>query len=243
MQNGEIDRARYPYKMKDLCEKTGVPRQVVHFYILSKLVPEGFKTGRNMAYYGDEHVERIRLVRQLQHERFLPLKAIRAVLEQRDEIFSPSQRAQLAEVRNNLRGTTLRAPDQREVVAVEEVLSNLGIERQDFLELVSIGLLAVVRRHGSEWIAQDTLWILELWAEIRSAGFTEALGFCPRDLILHEEAVSGLIQQETRLLAERLSQIPPEDAARMLERIIPMISTFLGRYHASRARDFFAAIE
>ena len=70
-----------PYRMKDLCRLTGLPRQVIHFYIQQGLVPEGHKTGRNMAYYGDEHVRRVRLVRTLQHERFLPLKASRALLE------------------------------------------------------------------------------------------------------------------------------------------------------------------
>ena len=44
-------------------------------------------------------------------------------------------------------------------------------------------------------------------------------------------------------LADRLSQIPPAEAARMLEQVIPIISTFLGRYHTARARDFFTAME
>ena len=52
LQNVErrpIDRARFPYRMKDLCDRTGLPRQVIHFYIQQGLLPEGQKTGRNMA--------------------------------------------------------------------------------------------------------------------------------------------------------------------------------------------------
>ncbi len=82
-----VDRAAFPYRMKDLCERTGLLRQVIHFYIQQGLVPEGHKTGRNMAYYGEEHVERILLVRRLQHERFLPLRAIKALLNEQDEAF------------------------------------------------------------------------------------------------------------------------------------------------------------
>ena len=41
--------AAHPYRMKDLCELTGLPRQVIHFYIQQGLVPPGVKTGRNMA--------------------------------------------------------------------------------------------------------------------------------------------------------------------------------------------------
>jgi len=107
------DRAAFPYKMKDLCERTGLPRQVIHFYIQQGLVPEGKKTGRNMAYYGEAHVERILLVRRLQHERFLPLKAIRAILEERDEVFSPAQRGFVDEVKARLSGAPFgRSPSR-----------------------------------------------------------------------------------------------------------------------------------
>ena len=65
----EVDRGEFPFKMKDLCERTGLERQVIHFYIQQGLLPEGKKTGRNMAYYGEQHVERVKLIRKLQHER------------------------------------------------------------------------------------------------------------------------------------------------------------------------------
>ena len=61
-------------RMKDLCKATGISRQVVHFYISQGLLPPGKKTGQNMAYYSEEHVRRIELIRQLQEERFLALK-------------------------------------------------------------------------------------------------------------------------------------------------------------------------
>ncbi|HMY59542.1 MAG TPA: MerR family transcriptional regulator, partial [Pseudomonadota bacterium] len=71
-------------RMKDLCARTGLPRQAIHFYIREGLLPEGRKTGRNMAYYGEEHIERIALIRRLQEERFLPLRAIKVVLGAKD---------------------------------------------------------------------------------------------------------------------------------------------------------------
>ena len=100
---GSVDRDRWPYRMKDLCELTGLDRQTVHFYIAKQLVPEGHKTGRNMAYYGEEHLERLRLVLELKHERFLPLDTIRAVLNGEDEEFTPEQRGLLVEEAGGLR--------------------------------------------------------------------------------------------------------------------------------------------
>ena len=67
-------------RMKDLCDATGLGRQAIHFYIREGLLSEGKKTGRNMAYYTEAHIERLRLIRRLQDEQFLgSLVAVRRV--------------------------------------------------------------------------------------------------------------------------------------------------------------------
>jgi DNA-binding transcriptional MerR regulator len=239
----EVDRARYPFKMKDLCERTGLPRQVIHFYIQQGLVPEGHKTGRNMAYYGDEHVERVLLVRKLQHERFLPLKAIRALLEERDEAFSPAQRKQLVDVRAHL-GPSLRPREERPAtIDATAELARLGLLSDDLEGMVDVGILATVTGDdGRALIARDDAWLLEMWADVRRAGFTRELGFSSRDLAIYEQAIAQMFQGETQLLAPRLNAIPPADAAQMLERVLPLIHAFLARYHVARAKSFLSTL-
>jgi len=239
----DVDRARFPFKMKDLCERTGLPRQVIHFYIQQGLVPEGHKTGRNMAYYGDEHVERVLLVRKLQHERFLPLKAIRALLEERDEAFSPAQRKQLVDVRAHL-GPSLRPRDERPAtIDVSEELARLGLLPDDVDGMVEAGILAtVVTDDGRTLIARDDVWLLEMWADVRRAGFTRELGFSSRDLSIYERAISLMFQGETQLLAPRLNAVPPAEAAQMLERVLPLVHAFIARYHVARAKSFLSTL-
>jgi DNA-binding transcriptional MerR regulator len=239
-----IDREAFPYRMKDLCEKTGLPRQVIHFYIQQGLVPEGQKTGRNMAYYGEEHVARIRLVRKLQHERLLPLKAIRAILDQRDEMFTDAQRNMLAEVKLRLGGALGPMEDDapEELLLVDELAKELGIESRDVDELVEIGLLGVSEENGHRYIAGTDGWIVSTWAELARAGFTRTLGFSPRDLAIFEQAIDSMFEREAKLLAERIPQMDPAKAASMLERALPLINAFLARYHLTKARQFFAAM-
>ncbi|HSN98090.1 MAG TPA: MerR family transcriptional regulator, partial [Candidatus Nanopelagicales bacterium] len=238
-----VDRKRYPYRMKDLCEKTGLPRQVVHFYIQQGLVPEGQKTGRNMAYYGEEHVARILLVRKLQHERFLPLKAIRALLEQREEAFSASQQALLQDVQAHL-GPALRPRAERPAtVDARELVERLGLEQADLDGMVEMGLLATATSEdGRTLIASDDAWLLETWAEVRRAGLTRELGFDVRDLAIYEAAISTLLREEAERVATRLSHLPPEQVAALVERSLPLINGFLTRYHTARARDFFSTL-
>src|SRR4029077_3335387 len=67
-------------RMGELAEASGVPAPTIKHYLREGLLPEGVKTSRNMAYYPHEFVDRIRLIKRLQEERFMPLKAIKGVL-------------------------------------------------------------------------------------------------------------------------------------------------------------------
>ena len=75
-------------KMKELAEASGVSAGTIKHYLREGLLGEGdgiVKTSRNMAWYPPELVERIRLIKQLQEERFLPLKVIKSMLDEDPE--------------------------------------------------------------------------------------------------------------------------------------------------------------
>lgn len=254
-----VDREEFPYKMKDLCDRTGLDRQVIHFYIQQGLLPEGQKTGRNMAYYNDSHVERIQLIRQLQHERFLPLKAIKAVLEQRDDAFSPGQRRILAEMSRHLplpqneepamaethepEDITQVGSDGRKLLPVEEVLKRTGADPQDVPDMVEIGVIATVEGpNGEVLIPQEYYWRLDLFGQFRRAGFTREMGFRPQDFAMLDELVGELFKQEVSLLTRRLGHLPPEEIAAMIKRSLPIINAALSRVHDFKVRGFFAGL-
>ena len=77
--------------MRDLAEAAGVSAGTIKHYLREGLLPEPVKTSRNMAWYPREFVERVRLIKQLQEERFLPLKVIRDVLENGGDLDGPGR--------------------------------------------------------------------------------------------------------------------------------------------------------
>src|SRR5882672_6490209 len=79
------DGQRDLLRMGELAEASGVSAATVKHYLREGLLPEPVKTSRNMAYYPPEFVDRIRLIKQLQEERFMPLKLIREVLDENPE--------------------------------------------------------------------------------------------------------------------------------------------------------------
>jgi DNA-binding transcriptional MerR regulator len=136
------------YRMRDLCAMTGLSRQAIHFYIQEGLVPEGTKTGRNMAFYGPEHVERLRIVRRLQEERFLPLKQIRALLDGDADRVGAGQRDLLLEVRAALSTARGEPPPPPPAPDLSRLLANpawLG------------DLLCQLRAHGLTLDAEGTV--------------------------------------------------------------------------------------
>jgi DNA-binding transcriptional MerR regulator len=225
--------------MKDLVDRTGLPRQVIHFYIQQGLLPEGQKTGRNMAYYGEAHVERIKLIRQLQNERFLPLKAIRAVLDEQEDAFTPEQRRLLLDVKGRLAPVLGTAPA---TVPLHEVLLKSGVSKEDATEMEELGLLTTKLQRGKPTIAKDDAWILEMWGEMVRLGFTRALGFAPKDMLLFADTMSDLFQKEVALMKDRIAQLAPDQVAAMVERSVPIINTFMARYHEALMRSFFASL-
>lgn len=53
-------------KISDIVKISGVPKSTIHFYIQHSLIPEGFKTSKNMKYYSKTTVEYIKILQYLQ---------------------------------------------------------------------------------------------------------------------------------------------------------------------------------
>ncbi len=238
----DLDEARWVYRMKDLCEATGLPRQAIHFYIQQGLLPPGRKTGRNMAWYSEEHLERLHLVKKLQHERFLPLKAIKALFDGEDGVFSPRQHAFLAGVKERLAESLKTSEDRSPTLTPREVAETTGVDAEDVEHAFEVGLVGGARSNGSLRIAAADVWVFEEFGKIRSMGFTPELGFRVEDMALYQDAITNLLQEEVRLLSSRLSELPPEQVALMIEDVVPILDRFIMRLHSTKIREFFANV-
>jgi DNA-binding transcriptional MerR regulator len=105
-------RERGLLKMGELAERSGVSAGTIKHYLREGLLPEPVRTSRNMAYYPPHFVERIRLIKRLQEDRFLPLRVIRGIVAQ-----DPGRAAALLEERGRERA--LSVPPAGRVPAAE----------------------------------------------------------------------------------------------------------------------------
>src|SRR5689334_25052989 len=69
-------------KMSELSKRAGVPGPTIKHYFREGLLPgPEVRTSRNMAYYDARLAGRIRVIKELQADRFLPLRVIGELLE------------------------------------------------------------------------------------------------------------------------------------------------------------------
>lgn len=231
------------YRMKDLCELTGLSRQAIHFYIQQGLLPAGEKAGRNMAWYNAEHVERLQTIRRLQHEQFLPLKAIKAVLDGETGGFEVEQRALLRDVKQRLSGPLGTPPDNRRLDA-REVAARAGVDEDELMGIAEIGTLPLNEAaDGTLEVRAEDAWIIEQWGRIREAGFTKELGFQVSDLAIYIDSIHAMFERERTLLLSRMAHLPPAKLALMIDGVLPVLNEFVTRYHTAQIRDFFAAVD
>src|ERR1700736_42056 len=101
-------------KMSELAERSGVSAGTIKHYLREGLLPEPVRTSRNMAYYPPAFVERIRLIKRLQEDRFMPLRLIKTVLAE-----EPERVKAMLELEDRILERALVAQDAGRVSAAE----------------------------------------------------------------------------------------------------------------------------
>ncbi|HEX2233523.1 MAG TPA: MerR family transcriptional regulator [Thermoleophilaceae bacterium] len=208
-------------KMKELAEASGVSAGTIKHYLREGLLPEPVKTSRNMAYYPPEFVERIRLIKQLQEERFMPLKLIKAVLDQ-----DPERARALVELEDRILERA-RQNDQRRVSAAE-LRKRFGVPQEVLDRLAELEILTPSRRgYGPRDVE-----IVEAIGRFRAGGYDERIGFTVYDTIRYKEALETLVREEVQVLTERLAgEMDPDRAMELIEAGVEPLNDLIAALH------------
>jgi len=214
-------------KMRDLERATGVGREAIRYYIREGLLPEPERTARNVAWYDGSFVERVSLIKKLQKERYLPLAVIRGIVGAERALSADEARTLL-----ELDGKIVPAAD-RDGGHRSERLSTLsrrtGLRAAEVRELAQVGLVDIVTRDGAQWLEGNAIAIVELWAQMRRAGFTDALDFGPAALSIYVQFVDWLAREEIRVFTSHVTgKLTPERSRGMVEEGITCVNRMLG---------------
>ena len=167
-------------KMSELAERSGVSAGTIKHYLREGLLGQGddvVRTSRNMAYYPPDYVDRIRTIKRLQGERYMPLRAIKDALE------------------------SAAADRDDERVAVAEARRRYEIPENVLERLKDIGVLTPTAKGYDA----DDVKIIEAISRFRAGGYDEALGFTVYDTLRYQQALAPLVEEEVAVLLERVA--------------------------------------
>jgi len=211
-------------KMSELAERSGVPAATIKHYLREGLLGEPVRTARNMAWYRPEEIERLRLIKRLQEQRFMPLKAIKRVLEEED----PERLSALIEVEDRILERAVRASETGRVSRAE-------VRRRYQLPAVVLDRLAELRvltPNARGYDAYD-VQIIEAIARFRAGGYDERLGFTVYETLRYREALAPLVEEEVRTLLDRLAgEVDVDRAAEIVASGAQPLRELIGAMHS-----------
>jgi DNA-binding transcriptional MerR regulator len=207
---GARDDGEPTLKISELAEAAGVPVATVRHYLREGLLPEGRKTSRNMAYYPAATVERIRLIKLLQEERFMPLRVIRELLD-REGGDTEAVRALLAESDREIDRALARERERTPAAAVSE---RYDVPAAVLDRLAEVGILSP----AADGYSPSDVRIVAAIARFRAGGYDERIGFTVYDAARFLEPLRALARREVELLSEKLvGRFEPDRAAELIE--------------------------
>ena len=213
-QNGELLR------MRELAEAAGVSAGTIKHYLREGLLPEPVKTSRNMAWYPREFVERVQLIKQLQEERFLPLKVIREVLENGGGLEGPERLRAMVELEDRILERALSG-QAASALSAREVRRRYGLPDEALERLEKLGVLTPARQNGTKRYGPADVQIIEAVGRMRASGYSEALGFTVYDTLIYKRHLEGLVHEEVEVMMERVAgEMGADEAADLLERAV-----------------------
>jgi DNA-binding transcriptional MerR regulator len=189
-------------KMRELSEASGVSSGTIKHYLREGLLPEPVKTSRNMAYYPAEFVDRIKLIKQLQEERFMPLKVIKGMLDD-----DPHRAKALVELEDRILERALAGDEKRTSAA--EVRRRYDVPQEVLKRLEELEILGPTSRGYSV----SDVRIVEAISRFRAGGYDERIGFTVYDTLRYKRVLQDLVKEEVEVLLDRLAGEMDTDAA------------------------------
>jgi DNA-binding transcriptional MerR regulator len=208
-------------RMRELAAASGVPAPTIKHYLREGLLPEPVKTSRNMAYYPPEFVDRIKLIKRLQEERFLPLKAIKNVLDE-----DPNRAEAMLELGDQILDRALAG--ERSRTSAAEVRKRYNVPKEVLDRLAELEVLTP----NSRGYSPSDVTIIEAISRFRAGGYDEQIGFTVYDTLRYKAALEELVRQEVDVVMERLAgEVPTERVVEMLEAGAQPLKDLIGALH------------
>lgn len=158
-------------RISEVARAAGVPAPTVHYYVKEGLLTSPTISSRNMAYYDPRCVEEIRIIKELQSKRYLPLSVIKLILQARREGQEPAHVLEMSEIM----GDIFKPPEKEsgsKNVSFTELSDDTGLSRRTLKKIEALGLIDPVGKTGNERYDDIDIRVARTVRELMDRGLT-----------------------------------------------------------------------
>lgn len=153
------------YKIDRLAQLTKVPSRTIRFYTQNGLLAPPMLKGRT-GYYDESHRRRLLQIRELKEEHYMPLKAIKAMLEREDH--GEDIEFQLVTARKVFK--PLVKSDGNRGLSVKELATQAEMATEEVEEIEAAGLLFKDRPDQKKPFSEDNVLLLRMIKKTTNLG-------------------------------------------------------------------------
>ena len=214
------------HTIDELAYLSGMPSRTIRFYNTQGMLPPPTLRGR-IAYYGEEHLLVLNIIKELREQQQLPLETIKQMLEIRTRY--GDLQMNLALKQRLLRPLTPHAQEVR--LSKEALMQQTGATGEWIDELTRQELLFPEQSEAGMTYSGDDILLLKIYERLEQFGLPLALPglirFQLRQLVRSENAA---LEQHV-LPGWREEGLPPEKQAEQLEMILTLTDTLISVMH------------
>ena len=216
-------------KIGKLAKQTQVSKETIHYYIREGVLPRPRKLGKNVADYSESYVGRIRVIKDLQDQCFLPLSVIKKILKHKKD--SPDREWFLQIHTDYFRPVDQLIPT--EIVGEEEFRKATGLGRRWLVKFEEWRIITPKIRDGQKFYSQDDLTIGKVIVDMDRIGLGPKDGFDPEALKYYRDLFCDIVLMAHRYFRRAgPGTLTPDEYLRRSEQATEIMSLFF--YHLYR---------
>jgi DNA-binding transcriptional MerR regulator len=191
-------------KISELARAAGVPVSTIHYYVQQGLLTPPVKTSRNMAYYDPHTVQEIKMIQELQAQKYLPLNTIKLVMQAKH---NGQGNEHVVEMQSFLEGIYQPPADGAVPVHISfpELIQSSGLSESRLNDLQAAGFIRPQKTEQGDIYDDLDVRIARLIKSLEGWGLTAT------ELDFYRQYIE-LLQVEDRKMHEAIHRLPDHDS-------------------------------
>jgi DNA-binding transcriptional MerR regulator len=225
-------------RIRELAERTGIPKETIHYYLREGVLRRPHKKGKNRTDYNESYVEQIHIIKKLQDNYFLPLSVIKKIIKEQKRQ-SPLEKSSFHLLNEYFK--PLERLLTSEIAGREAFREVTGLSSKWLATMEEWNVITAKIKNRQPVYSQDDVIIGKLLVDMDRLGFGPKDGYDPENLRRISDFVRNYVQTSQRnyYRSDLERVISKEEPTEKEVKIIEMMSLFFYHLYRKLVREEF----